>query len=98
MAHFFFVHLCAVVLHDRDNVNRLEGFLVTLFMEEMSYMLLFTFFFSLPLIFSLVAVSISHFLTATTTVSLLTKKWLLISRSSSPSLNFRFPFSSSLTL
>ena len=45
-AHFFFVHFCAVVLHDY-NVNRLEtSCMATLFMEEMSYMLLFTFFFT----------------------------------------------------
>ena len=37
--------------------------LVTRFMEEMSYVFLFTFF-SLPLIFALVAASISRFLTA----------------------------------
>ena len=39
-----------------------RNFLVTHFMEEMSYVLLFTFFFSLPLIFSLVDARISHFL------------------------------------
>ena len=38
-------------------------FLFTRFMEEM-FVFVFTLFFSLPLIFSLVAASISHFLTA----------------------------------
>ena len=38
-------------------------------MEEMSYVFSFTFFFSLPLIFTLVAASISHFLTAATKFS-----------------------------
>ena len=40
-----------------------KNFLVTRFME-MSYVFLFTFFFPLSLIFTLVAASISHFLTA----------------------------------
>ena len=47
-AHFF-VHFFAVVLHD-FNVKLPETRLVTLSLEEMSYVLLFTFF-SLPLIF-----------------------------------------------
>ena len=63
--HFVFVHFWAVVLHDY-NVNRLEtSCMATLFMEEMSYMLLFTFLFAAAF-FSSVAVSISHFLTAAT--------------------------------
>ena len=42
-----------------------RNFLVTRFMEEMSYLFLFSLsFFSLALIFNLVAASISHFLTA----------------------------------
>ena len=41
-----------------------KNFPVTRFMAEMLYVVLFTFFF-LPLIFTLVAASISHFLTAT---------------------------------
>ena len=46
-----------------------RNFLVTRFMEELSYLFLFTLFFSLPLIFTLVAASISHFLTAATKFS-----------------------------
>ena len=47
------------------------NFLVTRFVEEMSYVFLFDFFFflaCLPLIFTWVAASISHFLTATTKI------------------------------
>ena len=40
---------------------KLRNFLVTRFMEEMLYVFLFTLFFSLPLIFILVAASISPF-------------------------------------
>ena len=40
-----------------------RNFLVTCFVEEMLYVVLFTFF-SLPLILTLVAASVSHFLTA----------------------------------
>ena len=57
-AALFFVHFFAVVLHDY-NVK----LPVTRFMEEMLYVFRFTFF-SPPLIFSLVAASISHFPTA----------------------------------
>ena len=49
--HTFFVHFFAVVLRGY-NVKLLETFLVTRFMEEMSYVFSFTFF-SLPLIFTL---------------------------------------------
>ena len=45
------------------------NFLVTRFMEEMSYLFLFAIFFSLPPIFTLVAASISQFLTAATIFS-----------------------------
>ena len=38
-AHFFFVNLFAVVLHDY-NVKLPETFLVTRFLEEMSYVLI----------------------------------------------------------
>ena len=53
-------------------------------MEGMSYVFLLTFF-SLPLIFTLVAVRISYFVTAATKFSCRSSnnKWLLISRSSS---------------
>ena len=46
-----------------------RNFQVTRFMEEMSYVLLLTFFFELPLFFTLVAGSISNFLTAATKFS-----------------------------
>ena len=64
--HTFFVHFFAVVLHDY-NVKLSETSWLR-FMEEMSYVFLFIFF-SLPLIFTLVAASISHFLIATSKFS-----------------------------
>ena len=57
---FFFTFLCRCFERLQRQTSR--NFLVTRYMEEMSYMFLFTF--SLPLNFSLVAASISHFLTA----------------------------------
>ena len=74
MQHTFFVHFFAVVLHDY-NVTLSETSwlqLVSRFMEEVSYELsLFTFFFSLALIFTLHlgTASISYFLTAATKFS-----------------------------
>ena len=74
MQHTFFVHFFAVVLHDY-NVTLSETSwlqLVSRFMEEVSYELsLFTFFFSLALIFTLHlgTASISYFLTAVTKFS-----------------------------
>ena len=61
--HTFFVQsfLCRCFARRQRETSR--NFLVTRFMEEMLYVVLFTFF-SLPLIFTLVAASISHFLTA----------------------------------
>ena len=61
-AHFFctFLFRCFALLQRETSRN----FLVARFMEEMVYAFLFTVFFSLPLIFTLVASSISHFLTA----------------------------------
>ena len=56
----FFVHFFAVVLHDYN--EKLPG---TRFMEELSYVFLFTFF-PLSLIFTQVAASISYFLTSAT--------------------------------
>ena len=50
MQHTFFVHFFAVVLHDYNWTS--TNFLVTRFMEEMSYVFSLTFF-SLPLIFTL---------------------------------------------
>ena len=52
-----------------------KKFLVTHFMEEMSYIVCVpVFFFSLPLIFILVAASISHILTAAFKFSCLSSK------------------------
>ena len=94
-AHFF-LHFCAVVLHD-FNVKLPETRLVTLSLEEMSYVFLFTFF-SLPLIFTLVASALSflifpqplqnfHVVLSTKFVSL-----VFISRSGSLSLFFSLSF------
>ena len=62
-AHFRCTFLCRCFARPERKTSR--SFLVTRFMEEMSSMLLFTF---LPpsLIFTQVAASISHFLTAAT--------------------------------
>ena len=60
MQHTFFVHFFAVVLHDQ-NVKLPESF----FMEEMSYVFSFTFFFTAAHFhLALVAASISHFVNA----------------------------------
>ena len=64
--HFFCTFLCRCFARLQRETSR--NFLVTRFMEELSYVFLFTFF-SLPLIFTLVAASISHFLTAATKFS-----------------------------
>ena len=79
MQHTFFVYFFAVVLHDyKIQRETSRNFLVTRFMEKMSNVFLFTLF-SPPLIFTLVAASISHFLTAATKFSCCTsnKKSLL---------------------
>ena len=61
----FFVHFfCHCFARPQRETSR--NFLVTRFMEEMSYVFLFTFLFSLPLIFTFMAARISHFLTAAT--------------------------------
>ena len=60
---FFCTFLCRCFARLQRETSR--NFLVTRFMEEMSYLLLFTFFHSL--IFTLVAARISHFLTAAKT-------------------------------
>ena len=62
-AHFFCIFLCRCFARLQRKTSR--NFLVSRFMEEMSYLFLYTFF-SLPLIFTLVADSIYHFLTAAT--------------------------------
>ena len=64
-AHFSCTFLCRCFGRPQRETSR--NFLVTLFMEEMSYLLLFTFFHSL--IFTLVAARISHFLTAAEKIS-----------------------------
>ena len=88
MQRTVFVHF-AVVLHD-CNVKR-SLFLVTFFMEEITYVFSLIFF-SLPLIFTLVANSISHFLTNTSKFSCCSSNnksilCFFISRSSSLSLS-----------
>ena len=60
-ADFFGTFLCRCFARRLRETSR--NFLVTRFMEEILYVVLFTFF-SLPLIFTLVAAGISHFLTA----------------------------------
>ena len=64
--HNFFscTFLCRCFARLQRETSR--NFLVTRFVEQMSYVFLFPFFFSLPLmtIFTSVAASISHFLTA----------------------------------
>ena len=86
--HTFFVHLFAVVFHDYDyKVKRPEtSWLHVLWRKCRTCSCSL---FSLPLIFSWVAASISHFLTAATNSCCSSnKKWLLISRSCCPSLFF----------
>ena len=63
--NFSCTFLCRCFARPQRETSR--NFLVTLFMEEMSYLLLFTFFHSL--IFTLVAARISHFLTAAEKIS-----------------------------
>ena len=61
--HTFLYIFCRCFARLQRETSR--NFLVTRFMEKMSYVLLFTFF-PLALIFILVAASISHFLTTAT--------------------------------
>ena len=68
--------------------------MATLFMEKMSYMLLFTFFFHCRLFFPRSPLAFLIFSPPLQIhVVQSNKKWLPISRSSCLSLNFRFPFS-----
>ena len=60
-AHYFCSFLCRCLARRQRETPR--NSLVTRFMEEMLYVVLFTFF-SLPVCFTLVAASISHILTA----------------------------------
>ena len=90
-AHFLSRFLCRCFARLQRN------FLVTCFIEEMSYVFLFTFFL-LPLIFTLMAASISHFLTAATKFSCcstnkkMSPSVFFISRSSSLSLFISLSF------
>ena len=63
-------------------MDLLFNFLVTRFIEEMFVFLFTLFFFSLSLIFTLAAASVSHFLTAAIYVFLPTKLVSVVSRSS----------------
>ena len=88
-AHFFCTFLCRCFARLQRETSR--NFLVTRFMQEMSYLFLFSFFHSL--IFTLVVARISHFLTAAKKFSCSSSnKWLLIFRSSSLSLFFSLSF------
>ena len=93
--HTFFVHFFAVVLH--DYVKRPEtSWLHVLWRKCRTYSCSL---FSPPLIFSLVAARISHFLTAATNSCCSSnRKWLLISRSCSPSLLFSLSFAGLLPI
>ena len=62
-------------------MDLLFNFLVTRFIEEMFVFLFTLFFFSLPLIFTLAAASVSHFLTAAIYVFLPTKLVSVVSNS-----------------
>ena len=71
--HTFFVHFFAVVLHDYNVKLPETSWLVTRFMEEITYVFLSTFC-SLLLILTSVAGSICHFLTAATKLSCCSSK------------------------
>ena len=64
--HTFFVHFFVLPLFCTTTKWNFQKFPSYTFMEELSYVFLFTFFLftRLPLIFTFVAASISHFLTA----------------------------------
>ena len=88
--HLFFVHFFAVVLYDNVKLPSYAfygGNVVRVFFFRLL-------FFFLPLIFTLVAARISHFVTAATKFSCRSSnnKWLLISRSSSMLLFFSLSF------
>ena len=96
--HTFFVHLFAVVLHDYDyKVKRPEtSWLHVLWRKCRTCSCSL---FSPTLIFSLVAARIFHFLTAATNSCCSSnRKWLLISRSCSPSLFFSLSFAGLLPI
>ena len=99
LQHTFFVHLFAVVLHDYDyKVKRPEASWLHVLRRKCRTWCSCSLF-SLPLIFSLVAASISHFLTAATNSCCSSnKKWLLISCSSSPSPFFSLSFAAACRL
>ena len=93
MEHTFLVHFFAVVLHDYK-VKLPETF----FMEEMSYVFSFTFFFTAAhFLLALVAASISHFVTAATKFSCCSSNkkvsplfFISLSRSLSPFFSLSF--------
>ena len=66
MCSTFFVHYFAFVLQLQGEIS--WNFPVTRFMEEISYVFLFAIL-SLPLIFTSVAISVFHFLTAATKIN-----------------------------
>ena len=88
-AHFRFLFLCHCFARPQRETSR--NVLVTRFMEEMSYLLLFTFFHLL--IFTLVAARFCHFLTAAKKCSCCSSnKWLLTFLYGSLSLFFSLSF------
>ena len=88
---FFGTFLSRCSIFARPQRETFRNVLVTRFMEEMSYLLLFTFFPSL--IFTLVAARISHFLTPAKKFSCCSSnKQLLVFRSSSLWLFFSLSF------
>ena len=96
-AHFFCTFICRCFARLQRKTSR--NFLVTRFMAEMSHVFLFNIFFfhCRSIIFTLVAASTSHFLTATTKFSCFSsnKKILsfaFLSRASSLSLSFSLSF------
>ena len=84
--HIFFVHFFAVVLHDCNVIRPETSWLQVLWRNGRTCS-------SLPLIFSWVAASISHFPTAATnSFCSSNKKWLLICRSTPLSLFLSLSF------
>ena len=72
-AHFFCTFLCRCFARIQRETS--TNFLVTLFLEEMSYVFSFTFFFTAPHFYlALVAASISHVVTAATKFSCCSSK------------------------
>ena len=77
-AHFFCTFLCRCFARLQHETSR--NFLVTRFMEEMSYVFSFTFFFTAAHFhLALVAAGISHFVTAATKFSCYSSKKQIVS-------------------